>query len=67
MGGYKLIYVTEGHPEHCIGPVNPDKAAGADVRFDWKTGRGSSTVYRLQFLGHPVEPYAALATGWSCF
>jgi hypothetical protein len=24
-------------------------------------------VYRLQFLGHPVEPYAALATGWSCF
>ncbi|HYX04600.1 MAG TPA: hypothetical protein VE963_21090, partial [Reyranella sp.] len=21
-------------------PVNPDKAAGADVRFDWRTGRG---------------------------
>ena len=37
---YKLIYVTEGHPEQRIGPINPDKVAGADVRFDWKSGRG---------------------------
>jgi SAM-dependent methyltransferase len=37
---YKLIYVTEGHPEQRTGPVNPDKVAGADVRFDWKSGRG---------------------------
>jgi hypothetical protein len=23
-----------------IGPVNPDKPTGADVRFDWYAGRG---------------------------
>jgi SAM-dependent methyltransferase len=40
MGGYGLIYVTEGHPVERTGPVNPDKAAGANVRFDWQTGRG---------------------------
>jgi hypothetical protein len=32
--------VTEGHPEQRTGPVNLDKVAGADVRFDWKSGRG---------------------------
>jgi SAM-dependent methyltransferase len=37
---YKLVYVTEGHPEQRLGPINPDKVVGADVRFDWKSGRG---------------------------
>jgi Glycosyltransferase sugar-binding region containing DXD motif/Methyltransferase domain len=37
---YEWIYVTEGHPAERVGPVNPDKAAGHDVRFDWRTGRG---------------------------
>ena len=42
---YKLIYVTEGHPEQRTGPVNPDKVAGADVRFDWKSGRGRGVEF----------------------
>jgi SAM-dependent methyltransferase len=37
---YPHVYVTEGHPAERAGPANPDKAAGADVRFDWRTGRG---------------------------
>ena len=24
-------------------------------------------MYRRQFLGHRVEPYAAMAAGWNCF
>jgi len=28
-----------------------------------KGWEGCKTLYRLQFLGHRVEPYAALATG----
>jgi hypothetical protein len=27
----------------------------------------SFMVYRPQFVGHRIQPYAALATGWSCF
>ena len=38
--GYRWIYVTEGHPSHRTGPVNPDKPTGHDVRFNWRTGRG---------------------------
>jgi hypothetical protein len=37
---YALMYVTEGHPAERAGDFNPDKTAGADVRFDWLTGRG---------------------------
>jgi hypothetical protein len=37
---YKYVYVTEGHPVERVGEVNPDKIASADVRFDWRTGRG---------------------------
>jgi hypothetical protein len=37
---HRFIYVTEGHPVERTGAVNPDKVTGADVRFDWKTGRG---------------------------
>lgn len=37
---YKYVYVTESFPLEREGPVNPDKPAGADVRFDWRTGRG---------------------------
>lgn len=36
----KYLYVTEGYPKERIGPVNPDKATGAGVRFDRHTGRG---------------------------
>jgi hypothetical protein len=37
---YPWIYLTEGHPVLRTGTVNPDKAAGHEVRFDWRTGRG---------------------------
>jgi SAM-dependent methyltransferase len=37
---YRWIYLTEGHPAIRTGTVNPDKLAGHDVRFDWRTGRG---------------------------
>ena len=37
---YPVVYVTEGHPAERLGPVNPDKRAGADVRFNWRTGQG---------------------------
>jgi SAM-dependent methyltransferase len=37
---YRWIYLTEGHPAVRTGTVNPDKSAGHDVRFDWRTGRG---------------------------
>lgn len=37
---YPWIYLTEGHPALRTGTVNPDKAAGHEVRFDWRTGRG---------------------------
>ncbi len=35
----KILYVAEGHQADRIGPVNPDKVTGADVRFNWRTGR----------------------------
>lgn len=37
---YPWIYLTEGHPALRAGTVNPDKPAGHEVRFDWRTGRG---------------------------
>jgi SAM-dependent methyltransferase len=37
---HENVYVTEGQPEIREGPVNPDKPIGAEVRFNWKTGRG---------------------------
>jgi len=40
---------------------------GADSHqaADFTVGRGlqSSNLYRLRYLGHRIEPYAALATG----
>jgi SAM-dependent methyltransferase len=36
----KHIYITEAHPKERIGKVNPDKVTSADIRFDWRTGRG---------------------------
>lgn len=37
---YKYLYVTEGHPVISTGSINPDKAVGFDVRFDWRAGHG---------------------------
>lgn len=37
---YRYVYITESQPLEHFGPVNPDKPAGWDVRFDWRVGRG---------------------------
>jgi SAM-dependent methyltransferase len=37
---YPMVYVTEGHPIERTGPINPDKKVSAEVRFDWRIGRG---------------------------
>jgi SAM-dependent methyltransferase len=37
---HRFVYVTEAQPKVLDGPINPDKAAGAHIRFDWRTGRG---------------------------
>lgn len=34
------VYVTEGYPREVLGPVNPDKPASHEIRFDWRTGQG---------------------------
>jgi hypothetical protein len=62
IGAYKVVYVTEGHPEQRIGPVNPDKTAGADVRFDWKRGRGRGVeLDRAPFNTTVVEVFRTFA------
>ena len=62
MGRYKLIYVTEGQPEQRVGPVNPDKAAGAEVRFDWTTGRGRGVeLDRPPFNANVTEVFRTVA------
>jgi hypothetical protein len=37
---FRHLYVTEGQPLTREGIVNPDKPSNAEVRFDWRTGRG---------------------------
>ena len=64
---YPCVYVTEGQPETQSGPVNPDKTAGADVRFDWHRGIGRGLeldrppfnlnvkeVFRAAIPGHEI-------------
>jgi hypothetical protein len=40
LAKYKYVYVSEAQPIAREGPPNPDKPAGAGVRFDLRTGRG---------------------------
>jgi SAM-dependent methyltransferase len=37
---YEYLYITEGQPAIQEGPINPDKATSADIRFDWSKGHG---------------------------
>lgn len=37
---HDFVYVTEAQPQILEGKPNPDKPAGATIRFDWQTGRG---------------------------
>jgi hypothetical protein len=40
LSKYRYVYISEGQPLICEGLPNPDKPLGADVRYDWRTGRG---------------------------
>jgi len=40
LEAFDTVYVTEHQPVQMSGPPNPDKTAGADVRFDWELGVG---------------------------
>jgi hypothetical protein len=40
LSSFHKVYITEGHPVIAEGPVNPDKLAGSDIRFDWRIGVG---------------------------
>ncbi|MCJ2140350.1 glycosyltransferase [Methylobacterium sp. E-066] len=37
---HPFVYITEGQPRHAAGPLNPDKPADHEVRFDWRNGTG---------------------------
>jgi hypothetical protein len=63
---YEYLYVTEGQPTIRTGPFNPDMAAGAAVRFDWRRGIGRgveldkppyclTTWEVLRVAAHPYE------------
>jgi SAM-dependent methyltransferase len=49
------VYVTESQPETREGPVNPDKPIGAEVRFDWRTGRGRGVELDQHPFGLHIE------------
>jgi hypothetical protein len=40
LAKYKYVYVSEHQPLSPEGMPNPDKPVGAEIRFDWRTGRG---------------------------
>jgi hypothetical protein len=40
LAAYKYVYVSEHLPVTPEGRPNPDKPTGADIRFDWNSGRG---------------------------
>ena len=52
---YRHLYVTEGQPLVRVGKPNPDKAANADVRFDWRTGYGRGVELDLPPWNLPIE------------
>lgn len=47
LSKYKYVYISEGQPLIREGPPNPDKPVGADVRFDWRIGRGRGLELNL--------------------
>lgn len=55
LAGFDVLYVTEGQPEVRIGPQNPDKAVGLDVRFDWQRGIGRGVELGSAPFGRRTE------------
>lgn len=47
LSKYKRVIITEAQPFEKVGAPNPDKKVGADIRFDWKTGRGRGIELNL--------------------
>jgi SAM-dependent methyltransferase len=56
------VFVTEGQPEVQEGPRNPDKQAGAAVRFDWKLGRGRGVELDQPPFNVPIKEICRVAT-----
>jgi len=63
----KYIYVTEGHPVHPSGPINPDKLTGDGTRYSFQGGGGrgvelslppfnlpTKEMFRANFLPHEI-------------
>ena len=47
LAKYKYVYVSEDQPLISEGMPNPDKPVGANIRFDWRTGRGRGVELNL--------------------
>jgi hypothetical protein len=47
LAKYKYVYISEDQPLISEGMPNPDKPVGADIRFDWRTGRGRGVELNL--------------------
>jgi SAM-dependent methyltransferase len=57
---HPLVYVTEGHPAVRVGPFNPDKTVGHEVRFDWTTGKGRGVeLDKPPFNAQTIEAFRA--------
>ena len=52
---FKKVYITEGYPIIVTGPINPDKPAGSDVRFDWRIGSGRGVELDKKPFSVPVR------------
>ena len=55
LAKYEHVYVSEGQPLTLEGPPNPDKPTGANVRFDWRSGRGRGVELHLPPWNLPLE------------
>jgi len=60
---YKYVYVSEGQPLTREGMPNPDKAVGAEVRFDWQTGVGRGVELDLPPWNLKLEEITRTQTG----
>ena len=55
LKGLAKIYITEAYPAAEAGAVNPDKPTNADVRYDWRTGRGRGVELNEEPFNIPVR------------
>ncbi|HEX4003382.1 MAG TPA: class I SAM-dependent methyltransferase [Candidatus Acidoferrales bacterium] len=55
LASRRHVFVTEGQPKTLVGPANPDKPIGGDVRFDWERGRGRGVELDQPPFGLPIR------------